>query len=70
MYPLKKCYILASTPIRKNGDIYASFLTCEIVLLTPIRVKKMSVYDRKISRHTDEIFKKLIVEVSITAKMK
>lgn len=40
MYPLKKCYILASTPIRKNGDIYDSFLTCEIVLLTPIRVKK------------------------------
>lgn len=30
----------------------------------------MLVYDRKISRHTDKIFKKLIVEVSITAKMK
>lgn len=30
----------------------------------------MLVYDRKISRHTDEIFIKLIVEVSITAKMK
>lgn len=70
MYPLKKCYILASTPIRKNGDIYDSFLIKQFHRLTPIRVKKMSVYDRKISRHTDKIFKKLIVEVSITAKMK